>query len=321
MALMSKIALKGQELDPKQRTLLFRQLAQSERAGLTVLDSIRILLESADPLLRQRLSVFRKQLAANAPISRAGLRSGIFLPWEERLIQAAEISGKLADSYSALARRHADRALRRRNLWRGMTFPLVLFALAILVSPLPALLFGNIGPGRFLLDTVGRLMLFFGSLYLLTWSWRRLGATGADNTLFRLLLRIPWFGKLIRRQQQYNYLSSLALLLDAGVPAFDALGIAADSVSHPTLRTQFAQAEEAVRSGSGVTEALAFSDTLGDEEAINLVRSGEFSGRLSEMLHHVARQLNEQQNSQFKSLTDWAPKLAYAAIVILFLLE
>lgn len=32
--------------------------------------------------------------------------------------------------------------------------------------------------------------------------------------------------------------------------------------------------------------------------------------------------LKEQElDSQFKSLTDWAPKLAYATIVILFLLE
>ena len=148
--------------------------------------------------------------------------SGLFLPWEARLIQAAEVSGKLADSYNGLARRYVNRARRYGNLKRGMTLPLALFVLAVLVAPLPALLLGAIGIDRYLLNTTGRLLLFFGSLYLLSWSWRQLGATGADNALFRLLLRTPLLGSLIRRQQQYNYLSSLALLMDAGVPAFDA---------------------------------------------------------------------------------------------------
>jgi type II secretory pathway component PulF len=295
-------------------------LAQSQRAGLTALSAVDIMQPSAGSVLQQRLGFFRQGLIEGQPVFQAGLGSGLFLPWEARLVQAAEVSGKLADSYTALARRHASRAHRGDRLRRGLALPLAVFVLAVLVAPLPALLLGNTSLDRYVLHSVGRLALFFGALYLLSWSWRRLGATGADNILFRWLLRVPWFGGLIRRQQQHDYLFSLALLLDAGVPAFDALGVAAGSVSHPGLRTQFGCAETSARNGSSVTDALDSCGILPDEAAMNLVRTAEFSGRLSGMLHHVAAQLDEYLELQRKAISDWAPKFAYLAVVVLFVL-
>jgi len=278
------------------------------------------MLQSAGPVLQQRLGIFRHGLVEGQPVFQAGLASGLFLPWEARLVQAAEVSGKLAESYTALARRHAGRARRGDRLRRGMALPLAVFVLAVLVAPLPALLLGTISLDRYVLHSVGRLALFFGALYLLSWSWRRLGATGADNTLFRWLLRVPWFGGLIRRQQQHDYLFSLALLLDAGVPAFDALGVAAGSVSHPALRIQFGRAETSARNGSSVTDALDSCGILPDEAATNLIRTGEFSGQLSCMLHHAAAQLGEYLELQRKAISDWAPKFAYFAVVVVFVL-
>ncbi|MBT8046851.1 MAG: hypothetical protein HKN57_13135 [Xanthomonadales bacterium] len=312
--------MRQRELEARHRAQLFSQLAQTGKAGLSAADSIHVMVKSADRSLQQPLRLFWKQLAAGKDIAQAGLKSAVFLSWEARLIQAAEASGKLVESYAGLARRHANRARRYQNLKRGMTLPLALFVLAVLAAPLPGLLLGNINFESYLLNTTGRLLLLFGSLYLLSRGWRRLGATGADNALFRLLLRTPWAGKLIRRQQQHDCLLSLALLLDAGVPAFQALGVAADSVSHPTLRAQFAGAENAARRGSSVTGALESGGILPDEQMKNLVKAGEFSGRLSEQLYRVADQLDEQLEMQFKVISDWAPKTAYFAVVVLFVL-
>jgi type II secretory pathway component PulF len=304
------------ELGGRHRAQLFAQLAQTEKAGLTAADSIRMMAKSADAALGKRLEQFLERLAAGSDTTRAGLASGLFLSWEARLLQAAEASGKLAESYTELARRHANRASRNSALKRGMTLPLALFVLAVLVLPLPDLLTGAIDIGSYLLSTSSRLLFLFTALYLLARGWRRLGAAGADNTLYRILLRAPWFGRLVRRQQQYDYLFSLALLLDAGVPAFDALSVAAGSVSHPTLRARFSGAEKMVRNGASVTDALESCGILPNENEVNLVRAGEFSGRLSESLHHVASQLDEQIELQFSVLADWAPKFGYLAVVI-----
>lgn len=308
--------MRHQDLGGRHRAQLFAQLAQTEKAGLTAADSIRIMANSAEPSLRQRLKIFREKLAGGSDITAAGLDSGVFLPWEARLLQAAEASGKLAESYAGLARRHANRARRHSALKKGMALPFALFVLAALVMPLPALMTGTIDIGTYLLSATTRLLLLLTALYVLSRAWSHLGISGADNTLYRLLLRAPWLGGLVRRQQQYDYLSSLVLLLDAGLPVFDALRVAAGSVSHPSLRARFSDAENMARSGASVTAALESCGIMPSENAVSLVTAGEFSGRLSESINQVANQLDEQIELQFSILTDWAPKFAYLAVVI-----
>ena len=312
--------MKQRELDARSRANLFKQLAQTERAGVPILDAIAILSAAANASLGKRLSRFRRIVSAGIDVAEAGLRSGLFLPWEARLLRAAEISGKLAQSYAGLSRRHSYHAHRMSQIKGGLILPLVMFVLVVILTPLPALFRGDINGLVYLALTAGRLFLFFGGLYLLTYNWKRLGASGADNTIFRLLLRIPLFGGLIRRQQRRDFLHSLALLLEAGVPAFEALGIAADSVSHPGIRKRFADSVNHARSGATVSEALESCGALQNSDTLNLLRTGEFAGRLSEMIHHHVMQLDEQLDGQFKMIADWTPRVVYLLIVVFFIL-
>ena len=116
-------------------------------------------------------------------------------------------------------------------------------------------------------------------------------------------------------------MSRFSTNLDAGVPAFEALGIAADSVSHPDIRKRFSDSVNHARSGATVSEALEAVGALQDSDAVNLARTGEFSGRLSEMIHHQVRQLDEQLNLQFEMLAEWTPRVVYLLIIVLIVLN
>lgn len=312
--------LNRRELDAQARSRLYAQLAQTQRAGLPLNAAIDLLRDASPASLRSRLDQMRQHVGAGENLTRAGERSGVFLEWEARLLSAAEITGSLAQSYSALSRRHADRARRVSQIRRGMALPAVILVLAVFVAPLPALYLGEISGTTYLLSTLGRLGLLLAGLYLLSHAWTRLGASGADNAVFRLLLRLPVIGGLVRRQQQRDFLHSLALLLAAGVPALDALAVAADSISHPTLRGEFGLAIDRVRAGSTVCEALTSSGALTDGDAAGLIRSGEYAGRLADMLEHHVRQLDEQLDLHYAMLAEWAPRIAYLLIIAYFVL-
>ena len=58
-------------------------------------------------------------------IAQAGLDSGLFLPWEARLLRAAQSGGQLADTYAILGKRYQDRARRSRQLKSNMVLPLL----------------------------------------------------------------------------------------------------------------------------------------------------------------------------------------------------
>lgn len=306
------------ELDAAARASLFAQLAKTERMGLSARKSAQLLAPASGRALRSRLQEFDDALAAGADLTTAGAGCGLFLPWEARLIRAAEASGSLGRCFTALADRYSARARRYARIRNGLVLPFAVMVVAVFVAPLPALFYGVVSGRQYLLLTAGRLMLFFAALFLLSYSWRRLGASGADNTMFRLILRLPYFGGLVRRLQQRDFLHSLYLALSAGIPAFQALPLAAESISHPGLRHRFAQTAALARNGAAVTDALARSGALPDENARNLLAAGEASGRSEEMLDHIVRQLDEVIDSQFKTIADWTPRVAYVLVLAFF---
>ncbi|HKJ16317.1 MAG TPA: type II secretion system F family protein [Xanthomonadales bacterium] len=306
-------------LDAKTRARLFSQLAQAGHAGLPWARCIPVLRKSGGKSLRPVLDDFERRLNKGADIADSGLRAGLFLPWEARLIGAAEKSGKLDNSFRSLSGRYKSRANRQSRIRGGLMFPLVLFILATLVAPLGPLLTEAISIGQYLIGVCSRLLLLFGGLVLLTWSWKRLGVHGADSSIFAMILRIPWFGTLVRRQQQRDFLDSLAMALGAGIPAFDALELAAESVSNPHLRSRFGRSAKYAQDGSTITESILRVKALQNSDAENLLRSGELSGRSEEMLNHLVAGLDEQLDSQYQIISDWTPRIAYVVVIILFL--
>lgn len=312
--------MKQKELTAHTRANLFAKLAQSEKAALPVLDSLEILSASADQLLSQRLTRFRNCANSGQDIPESGLRSGIFLPWEARLLRAAEVSGKLAESYAALGKRYASHARRSSRLKSSLIFPLLIFVMMVSLAPLPALLRGEISGQWYLLQSAGRVLLLFTGLYMLTYNWKRLSASGADSSIFSLMLHLPLVGSLIRQQQQRDFLYSLGLLLQAGVPTLEALTVAAGSISHPGLRRKFGNTADLVHKGETVSASLESCGLLQDSDSYNILHTGEYSGRLTEMIHHLVSQLDEQLEQKFETLATWAPRIIYLLILVNFAL-
>lgn len=298
------------------RSLLFIRLAKAEQAGLPLANTLSVLGSDSGAALNAQLASFGRAVQAGTDTAQAGLDSGLFLPWEARLLQAAQASGQLADSYAALGKRYRQRAGRSRQLRSHMLLPLFLFVLMIFVAPIPALYRGDISGMGYLVSSLGRLFLLLGGLFLLSFGWRRLMAYGTESALARMLLRLPGLGGLIRRQQRLDFLYNLSLLLAAGLPAFDALESAALGISHPVLRRQFRAAATYCSDGLDVVSSLERCGVFEDADAAALARSGEFSGQLDRMIRHHVDQLGERLDRQYTLLGEWLPRVFYLLILL-----
>jgi type II secretory pathway component PulF len=197
-----------------------------------------------------------------------------------------------------------------------MLLPLLLFILVIFIAPFPALYRGDISGLGYLVSTLGRLFLLMGGLFLLSFGWRRLAAYGTESALARAILHVPVLGGLIRRQQRFDFLYNLSLLLAAGLPAFDALETAAQGVSHPSLRRQFKVAASFCRDGQDVVSSLERCGAFEDADAAALGRSGEFSGQLDQMIRHHVDQLGERLDRQYTLLGEWLPRVFYLLLLL-----
>ena len=309
---------RSQTLNSNTRSWLFSRLAQAERAGLPWSNTIDNLEIEANRNVSRVLQRFRSELTAGIGFARAGLKSGLLLPWESRLLEAAEEGGKLGKGLSELSQRYAGEASRQRKLRTGMVFPVMFLVLMILVAPLRALLTGEISGLDYLALTVGRIVLFIVGFRALSYGWRQLNAGHGDERVLQWLPHIPGIGKQIRNRRRHDFLFSLYLLLDAGVPAIEALGVAANAVHYQEIRESYRKTVSDCRNGSTVSEALAAAGLLENGEAVSIVETGEYSGRLVEMIQFHVEQLDQQLTDRAETFAVWLPRLLYfGALLVL----
>jgi len=136
---------------------------------------------------------------------------------------------------------------------------------------------------------------------------------GSTEQAPRRGLRRSAFG----RPQVLSFTSELAVLLRAGLPIDRALKVLIDMSSSEAVREVLEELLATVKGGKGLSQALQARDDLFDEFYVSMVRSGEASGNLAEVLARLSAQLERarQVRSGVVSALIYPAILAVVALI------
>ena len=98
----------------------------------------------------------------------------------------------------------------------------------------------------------------------------------------------------ITRQDVINFAFQMEQLTRAGVPILDGLADLRDSTTQMRFKDIIAAVVDEIQGGKNLSQALAMHSTVFDGVFISLVRVGEESGRLPDVLHDLAETLKWQ---------------------------
>lgn len=299
-------------LDDTRLAYLYVQMAQLQKAGIAPQEALQqVLAGKADKEAAARMRTALRHMRRGASVAEAGQRSGLFLGFDAALLAAGEICGEypfehLAESYQARVRR--SRMIRSR-LW----LPLMVLGMALLVRPLPALVAGDIGAGAYVSSSFGVFAALLLGGYVLWQMSKLLRRIGLGALWERVALRLPWFGEIHKRRCLLEFTRTLGLLVQAGVPVFEALPKAVATLPNRVLQQRLACVEDALHRGASVGEALSCAEAF-DPHLLTLVRSGEHAGSLDGVLLHYARLEEETVSAHEESLARWLPRVVYALV-------
>ncbi len=126
----------------------------------------------------------------------------------------------------------------------------------------------------------------------------------------------PLFGHSLPRIELINFSFHLEQLVRSGVPLIEALADLRDSTEHPRMREIVASLVESIEGGRSLSQAMAEHPAAFSKVFCALVRAGELTGNLSEVLREQveAFKWEDELVSQTRRL------LTYPAIVGTFLL-
>ena len=107
----------------------------------------------------------------------------------------------------------------------------------------------------------------------------------------------------IPEQQLISFYQDLAGLLESGLSMDRALALSAANAGNKTLRTVLGDVLDSVRKGSSLSDAMANHPSIFGSLSINLVRAGELSGCLREVLERNAEHMERRREFKQKMIS------------------
>ena len=129
-------------------------------------------------------------------------------------------------------------------------------------------------------------------------------------------------GGKVRRQDLINFCFHLEQLATAGVPVMEGLADLRESVENPRFREVVSGLIESIEGGRNLSQALAEYPEVYGRVFVSLVRSGEQTGKLPEVLRSLSESLKweDELASQTKKLLMYPAFVGSVVLLVTFFL-
>jgi general secretion pathway protein F len=142
---------------------------------------------------------------------------------------------------------------------------------------------------------VGVILVLAGVLTWRTWTGNPQGRLQWDQTV----LGLPLVGRLTLKVETARFARTLGTLLKSGVPVLGALAVVGDMLTNRAIGRAVERVAEAVKRGGTIAAAL-HDHVPFPALAAHMVRVGEETGRLEEMLLKVADTFEAEVRTELK---------------------
>lgn len=299
-----------------------RQLASLLAASLPLEGALSAVIEQAErPHVAQALTAVRADVRAGQRLTVAlAARPRDFPPIYRALVGAGEDSGDLARVMERLADYIEERNALQAKVLTAFIYPaaisLVSVAIVIfLLSYVVPQVVTAFVQARQTLPMLTQVMLA-ASAFVRSWGvWVGLGIAAlvvAWRLALRkpelrlrwhaMLLRVPMVGRFVLGVDSARFASTLAILLDAGVPLLRALEAARQTVGNALLARCADDVSARVREGAALGSALKVQKVY-PPILVHLVASGEKTGSLAPLLDRAAQTISREIERRAMALT------------------
>ena len=299
---------KGKAITAKDITLFTRQLAVMMKAGVPLLQAFDIVGKGhSNPSVARLLLDIKTDVETGSSLQQAFLKYPLYFDALYcNLIGAGEAAGILDGLLERLATYMEKTQALKSKIKSALFYPISIIVVAFLITAvimifvIPAFkeLFEGFGarlptPTLVLMGIsdffVSYWYLIFGGigggLYAFFYFWKR--SKKMQDTMDKLLLKLPIFGELIRKATIARWTRTLATMFAAGVPLVESLDSVAGAAGNAVYFNATKVIQREVSTGSGLTVAMQNTGIF-PSMVLQMCAIGEEAGSLDAMLSKVA---------------------------------
>ncbi|WP_249354058.1 type II secretion system F family protein [Microbacterium sp. 2FI] len=307
--LNAEIKIPGLTKHVSARTLAVfaKQMSGLINAGLPLMRTLSILIEQTeDKKLQPALISVQADVESGSSFSAALSRHpDIFPPLMLSIVRVGETGGFLGPALDSLATNYRKEAELQNKIRAATTYPTIVLIIALLgvlamvtfIVPVFEDMFSSLGselpiPTQILVVLSNNMWWFLPTLglaILIGWIWwtRNRHTERVRKVVDPIKLKMPIFGPLNTKLAVARFSRNLSMMLGAGVPIIQALGIVGQASNNWKVEQAVLDVQESIRQGKSFAVPLEKAQVF-PLMVPQMVSVGEESGTLVEMLASIA---------------------------------
>lgn len=305
---------KQNKLSQKDIGLFTGELATLLESGLPLDKSLSVLIDLTDD--NERLSkligrVLEKVKGGSSLADALEKQTGIFSKFYLNMLRAGEAGGNLGDVLARLAEYLEESRELKETVSTALIYPAILlvmslaslFVMLTFVVPQFTEMFESAGKEL----PVSTQIVVALAEWLQKYWWILIGAVLLASSYMkyqmadpvrkkvwdRLFLRMPLVGNIVQNKETANISRTLGTLLGNGVSILSAMVIVRETVDNLVMADALQETEEQLKQGKHMYDAL-HDKAIFPKMAMQMIKMGEETGRLEEMLLRVATMYDKQ---------------------------
>lgn len=309
------------KLTRAQLTQALQEMSTLINSGVSISDAIEAMVNGGHhPTLDAAFAKLSRSLQHGSSFSEGLASCGLTLPdYFLHLARAGELSGQLGDALGrALAKMEYDNRTAN-ELRNSLTYPAILMvagvaAVLLMFTVVVPKFSGMLGDNKAPLPWLAEVVLTTGQWFNAHWPWL-LGGIGLGVALSMALLkkptmrqklmntasRLPLLGQWLYETDIAGWSYTLSAMLSSKVDMLVALNLSGSSMRTPRRQRAMQEVIRQVRAGKSLSDSLLEANMLA-RSGVNLVRVGERTGRVDEMLGSLAKMYEENGRNRMKKL-------------------
>jgi type IV pilus assembly protein PilC len=324
----------GTGVKPADITVFSRQFATMIGAGLSLTKCLSILGQQTESAaLRVIIAQIARDVESGQSLSDAMSKyPKVFPIIFVNMVRSGETGGVLDEVLNRVADHFEREAMIKGRIKSAMTYPIamgtlvfiILIAMLIFVVPTFETMFATMGgalpvPTAILVGLsngarswpglVTLIVIIVGTITFRWWKGTPDGLYAWDS----IKLRMPVFGKLIRKMALSRFTRTFGTLVAAGVPILAALDIVGTTSGNEVISRAVRKVRSAIKEGETIAKPLGENPVF-PAMVVQMISVGEETGALDAMLSKVAEFYDEEVTAGVEGLTSLIEPLMMATL-------
>jgi type IV pilus assembly protein PilC len=306
----------------KEVAVFSRQFATMINSGLSLLRSLNILAEQTESKpLAEVVNQVRIDVEKGSSLSQAmSKHPKVFNRLYVAMVRAGEVGGALDSVLMRLADTLEKQVELRRKVKSAMTYPcvvaflvlVIVTAMLLFVIPMFQGIYKQLGgtlpaPTQVLINISNVCRNFwyiiFGVEIGAAIAFRKwINSEEGRKQWDAIKLKVPIFGKLVRKTALARFSRTLSALVRSGVPILESLDIVAETAGNHVVATAVRETQAAVKRGDPLSKKLEEHPVF-PPMVVQMMAVGEETGALDEMLDKIADFYDQEVEATVDALT------------------